>query len=61
MNRLVVGYRHWGGETRCRFCGGDYMAIEDDGEMASYLVRCWCGATARVRRNDPDLVQALLP
>jgi hypothetical protein len=37
------------------------MAIEDDGDSRSYLVRCWCGATACVARDDPDLVKALLP
>lgn len=61
MNPVVVGYRHWGTGTRCGSCGGDYLAVEDDGRRESYLVRCWCSATARVLKTDPDLVQAVLP
>jgi hypothetical protein len=58
--RCVVGYRHWPGAD-CPHCHYDYMAIEDDGDPQSYLVRCWCGATARVLRDDAGLLEALLP
>jgi hypothetical protein len=54
-----VGYRHWPG-TACAFCGCDYMLIEDDSNSATYLVRCWCGAPARVVKDDPDLAQVVL-
>jgi hypothetical protein len=60
MSRLICGYRHWECD-RCGACGGNYLAVEDDGRADSYLVRCWCGATARVRKDDPDLAQAVLP
>jgi hypothetical protein len=33
--------------------------IEDIGEEGLYQYRCWCGATAKVRREDPDLLRLL--
>jgi len=58
---MTCEHCYWGDDNRCPYCGSDYMAIEDDGQPDSYLARCWCGAGARVHKDDSDLAQALLP
>lgn len=45
----------------CRFCGECHYMIEDDGREDSLKIGCWCGATARVKRDDPDLVGEVAP
>jgi hypothetical protein len=56
--KVILGYRDWPG-THCPYCGGSYGAIEDDGITSKYLYRCWCGATARVAKDDPDILAAI--
>lgn len=55
--RVVRGYDTV--PERCPYCGGSHMAFVDDGDDATYQVKCWCGAKARVRKDDPDLVALL--
>lgn len=56
--KLILGYQHWPG-VECPYCHEGTGAIEDDGGE-KYLYRCWCGATARVAKDDPDLLAALV-
>lgn len=57
MATVILGYRLWPG-IACPHCGDGYGAIHDDGgEKYQYV--CWCGATARVPKDDPDLLAAL--
>jgi len=52
---VLAGYDTRSGPDRCPYCGDAHFAFEDDGDPETLLVRCWCGATARARRDDPDL------
>jgi hypothetical protein len=54
---VILGYRDWPG-THCPYCNGSYGAVEDDGDK-KYLYHCWCGATARVAKDDPDILAAI--
>jgi hypothetical protein len=56
--KVIAGYRHWPGVS-CPYCGDGHGAIEDTGDPETYTYRCWCGSTAKVRRDDPDLVAHL--
>lgn len=60
---VVLGYTIIESSPPCPYCGGKTYMIEDDGDHPwrhdSYKVRCWCGATARVSKDDPDLVKLL--
>ena len=55
FNRVIAGYRPVLHVEACPYCGCKHYALEDDGNPDSLLVRCWCGATARVQRDDPDV------
>lgn len=57
---VVRGYDHLPGAESCPFCGENHYALVDDGDDVTLQVKCWCGATARVRRDDPDLERLLL-
>lgn len=59
MSSIIVGYRHWGDSFTCVYCHEHFAMIEDDNEPRGYLVRCWCGGTCRVARDDPDLILIL--
>jgi hypothetical protein len=56
---VLLGYQHIGSADPCPFCGGKTYTIRDVGDPEKYRVDCWCGASARVDRNDPDLVELL--
>jgi len=58
MNKVILGFRPWPGVS-CPYCGDGHGAIEDDGITSKYLYRCWCGATARVPKDDPDILAAI--
>lgn len=53
----MIGYRPWPG-TRCPYCGDGHGAIEDGGG-SEYIYTCWCGAKAKVSKDDPDIIQAI--
>jgi hypothetical protein len=56
--RVLRGYDTVPGQ-RCPYCGDAHMAFVDDGDPDTWKVMCWCGAKARVRKDDED-VRALL-
>lgn len=56
--RVVRGYGPV--DEVCPYCGDSYMAFEDDGQER-LLVRCWCGATARVERSEPEIMPSHSP
>jgi hypothetical protein len=58
-HRVVVGYDHVASAPNCPYCGDRHYCFEDDGNPDTYLVRCWCGAKARARKDDPDMVTHL--
>ncbi len=41
--------------VRLQLAGDRHFALEDVDDPVQLLVRCWCGATAKVRRDDEDL------
>lgn len=55
MAYVVSGYREVVDAPPCPYCGGRHYALEDDDDPVTLKIRCWCGATARVRRDDPNL------
>lgn len=57
--RTILGYRTMPKADQCSFCGDRYYAVQDDGQPDTWLVRCWCGARARVRKDDPDLLEEI--
>jgi hypothetical protein len=56
---VLAGYQPIPGAPPCPYCGDRHYAVEDDGDPANYLIRCWCGATCRCRRDDPDMTRFL--
>lgn len=46
-------------EACCPYCKESHGAFEDDGDPETVKYLCWCGASARVRRDDPDLQKYL--
>lgn len=54
---VLAGYQHVGAAPRCPYCGDRHYALEDHGRADFLLVRCWCGATARIQRDDQDLAK----
>ena len=58
MSKVILGYTYWS-EPGCPYCGSTYIAIHDDGREDSYQAVCWCGAKARCRKDDPELVERL--
>ena len=59
MMKVLRGYQHIGSADPCPYCGGTYYAISDVGDPETYRVDCWCGASARVKQDDPDLKEIL--
>jgi hypothetical protein len=56
---VLLGFQHIDSAPPCPYCLGQHFAIEDDGAGETYKVLCWCGASARVAKADPDLVELL--
>lgn len=56
---VLLGYAPRPDWPACPFCGDRHFALDDDGHPDTYKVRCWCGATARVAKDDPDIVALL--
>jgi hypothetical protein len=54
--KVILGFTNWPNEIpACPYCGYRYYCLEDDGHPEAYLVRCWCGAKCRLRKDEPDL------
>jgi len=57
--RVLRGYNTIPSAPRCPSCGDRHYDLVDDGNPDTIRVDCWCGAHARCRRDDPDLVAIL--
>lgn len=56
---VLMGYHQWEAAPPCPYCGSRYYCVEDDDDDRGYLIRCWCGATCRCRRDDKDMMAHL--
>lgn len=56
---VLVGYRPMPLDAQCPHCGDAHGMIADDGDPSTYKYRCWCGSTARVPREDPDVLRLI--
>lgn len=56
---VLAGYQPIPSAPACPYCGDRHYAVEDDGDEATYLIRCWCGAKCRCRKDDPDMAAHL--
>lgn len=55
MNKVISGYQNVPDAPPCPYCGDRHYALEDCGDPENLRVRCWCGARARVPRDDEGL------
>jgi hypothetical protein len=58
-DRVLLGYQPIAAAPPCPSCGERHYAVIDDGKLGTFKVLCWCGVTARVAKDDPDLVDLL--
>jgi hypothetical protein len=56
---VLSGYQPMPTAPACPYCSGRHFCVEDDGNPDSYLVRCWCGAKCRCKKDDPDMKEWL--